>query len=222
MQRQNHPILSQGMHKYVLIMLGVFTLIVATFPLSMFRVSQKEKFLGSHVKSLTPEYQPEKTAEKSQDTQPVVAAKTSTDKVADKNIQQQSIEATQPQIANTVETKVIQPQAEIADNILISALNQKLQDQIATVWQNKPLDERLEYRVSVNANGNVVAFEPRSQTAADLAAQTPLPLLVKYHTSNLNSSQLVSISQERLGKFRVIFTSQGSVQVSPWHGWNQD
>jgi len=214
MQSQNKQTSSIEMHKYVLIMLGVFTLIIATFPTAMFRVSQKEKFLGSHVKSPAPEYQPEKPAEKSAENQVT--------KVPETNTQQQSIRVTKPQAGNTVETKVIQPQAEITDNILISALNQKLQDQIVTVWQNKPVEQRLEYRVSVNADGNIVAFEPRSQTAADLAAQTPLPMLVKYHTSNLNSSQLVSISQERLGKFRVIFTPQGSVQVSPWHGWNQD
>jgi hypothetical protein len=52
------PIPAQKMHKIVLVLMGVFTLLAVTYPIAMFRVSDMEKFRGFHVKSLTPEYQP--------------------------------------------------------------------------------------------------------------------------------------------------------------------
>ncbi|WP_333160965.1 hypothetical protein [Microcoleus sp. Pol12B4] len=45
------------MHKIVLVSVGVLTLFFMTFPIAMWRVSQKEKFRGFHVKSLTIEGQ---------------------------------------------------------------------------------------------------------------------------------------------------------------------
>jgi hypothetical protein len=44
---------SQKMHDIVWILVGVFGLFAITFPLSMWRVSNMEKFRGSHVKSVT-------------------------------------------------------------------------------------------------------------------------------------------------------------------------
>ena len=52
------PIPAQEMHKIVFTLVGVFTLIVVTYPIAMFRVSDMEKFRGYHVKSLTLEYTP--------------------------------------------------------------------------------------------------------------------------------------------------------------------
>ncbi|MEG3925995.1 hypothetical protein [Microcoleus sp. D3_18a_C4] len=57
METKNKPIPAREMHKIVWISMGVLTLFFVTFPISMWRVSQKEKFLGSHVKSLTIEGQ---------------------------------------------------------------------------------------------------------------------------------------------------------------------
>lgn len=45
------------MHKIVWVSVGVLTLLFMTFPIAMWRVSQKEKFRGFHVKSLTIEGQ---------------------------------------------------------------------------------------------------------------------------------------------------------------------
>jgi hypothetical protein len=45
------------MHKIVWVSVGVLTLFFLTFPITMWRVSQKEKFRGFHVKSLTLEGQ---------------------------------------------------------------------------------------------------------------------------------------------------------------------
>ena len=51
---------AQELHKYVIGLIGIFIAIVVTYPISMSRVAQKEKFAPykSHVKSLTLEYKP--------------------------------------------------------------------------------------------------------------------------------------------------------------------
>ncbi len=51
---------AQELHKYVLGLVGVFLLFIITYPISMNRVTQKEKFAPYqfHLKSLTPEYKP--------------------------------------------------------------------------------------------------------------------------------------------------------------------
>jgi hypothetical protein len=47
---------AQSMHKFVWLCLGVFALFVVTVPIAITRVSQMEKFKGSHVKSMTEEW----------------------------------------------------------------------------------------------------------------------------------------------------------------------
>jgi hypothetical protein len=51
---------AQELHKYVLGLVGVFLLMVITYPIAMNRVSQTKKFAPykSHLKSLTLKYQP--------------------------------------------------------------------------------------------------------------------------------------------------------------------
>lgn len=45
------------MHKIVWVSVGVLTLFFLTFPIAIWRISQKEKFRGFHVKSFTIEGQ---------------------------------------------------------------------------------------------------------------------------------------------------------------------
>jgi hypothetical protein len=54
-QTQSIPAV-QSIHKFVWICLGVFSLFIATVPTAIIRVSQMEKFKGSHVKSMTDEW----------------------------------------------------------------------------------------------------------------------------------------------------------------------
>jgi hypothetical protein len=53
METKNKPLPAREMHKIVWAGVGVLTLFFVTYPIAMWRVSQKEKFLGSHIKSLT-------------------------------------------------------------------------------------------------------------------------------------------------------------------------
>ncbi len=51
---------AQKLHKYVLGLVGIFMLMVITYPIAMNRVTQKQKFVPyqSYLKSLTLEYKP--------------------------------------------------------------------------------------------------------------------------------------------------------------------
>ncbi|WP_310485858.1 hypothetical protein [Chamaesiphon sp. VAR_48_metabat_403] len=51
---------ARELHKYVVGLVGIFALVVITYPIAMSRVTQKEKFAPyqSHLKSLTLEYKP--------------------------------------------------------------------------------------------------------------------------------------------------------------------
>jgi hypothetical protein len=57
METKNKQIPAKEMHKIVWVSVGVLTLFFMNFPIPMWRVSQKEKFRGFHVKSLTIEGQ---------------------------------------------------------------------------------------------------------------------------------------------------------------------
>jgi hypothetical protein len=57
METKNKPIPARDMHKIVWVSVGVLTLFFMTFPIAMWRISQKEKFRGFHVKSFTIEGQ---------------------------------------------------------------------------------------------------------------------------------------------------------------------
>jgi hypothetical protein len=55
MNAQVRKVSSRKMHDIVWILVGLFGLFAITFPLAMWRVSNMEKFQGSHVKSLVVE-----------------------------------------------------------------------------------------------------------------------------------------------------------------------
>ncbi|MEG3857790.1 hypothetical protein [Microcoleus sp. herbarium12] len=55
METKNKPLPAKEMHKIVWACVGVLTLCFVTYPIAMFRVTQKEKFRGIYVKSLTME-----------------------------------------------------------------------------------------------------------------------------------------------------------------------
>jgi len=53
METKNKPNPAREMHKIVWVSVGVLALFLMIFPIAMWRVSQKEKFRGFHVKSFT-------------------------------------------------------------------------------------------------------------------------------------------------------------------------
>ena len=121
--------------------------------------------------------------------------------------------ATQPSVVKKEVVKEKTIVSEITDLSKLEKLNQKLYDLIEQSWQQTPTwYEDLVFRVQINADGAIALFEPISQSAQDYADQTPLPKVLN------NSSEIVM--QKKSGTlFRVVITSTGILQVSPWHGW---
>jgi len=96
----------------------------------------------------------------------------------------------------------------------IRRLNRDLYDQMQASWESRDLDQDLAYRVRLSEDGTLVGYEAVDQAAAAAAAQTPLPELK-------DAADPVPASTPQ-ADFRVVFTANGELQVSPWDGWPND
>ena len=276
MQEPLKPMPAREMHKYVWGFVGVFFLIVGSFPISFWRVSQEQKFAGFHVKSFTDEgktklpsdpvvavqtpatnpapnsasvaVQPANIAEPmatmnnaSVAVQPGNPAETMAtmnnasvavqpgnmaetiasssnantfaqpEKITDAN---QSTAIVNPTIGNNPSQQIVGNDSQVAlnpaDRVQLRELNQKVYDQIAKNWQlGRRFEQSLVYRVSATAEGAIASFKPVNQSASDSVQQTPL--------ANLPSSS--TSTNTPVADFRVVFTSLGILEVSPWDGF---
>ncbi|MEB3290806.1 MAG: DUF4335 domain-containing protein [Leptolyngbya sp.] len=95
----------------------------------------------------------------------------------------------------------------ITDGDRIRTLNQDLRAQIS---EATPPSTRVDliYQVRLDSRGNVVGYEAVNTDALLLAAETPLPDLVTARPASDDQAD-----------FRVVFTTQGVIEVSPWDGW---
>ena len=217
---QTKRISARDLHKYIWVLIGVFTLIAATFPTALMRVSKDKKFAAYnfHVKSLTLEGQLPKPSNASLATQSVAnnpSAQNKSGGNTDKTHNPLSI-ATVSQKSQVLD--LAGPTAEITDTKELAALGQKLYDKIAQNWQpsNRKFEQKLEYRVSVRQDGAIASYEPLNQAASDYLQQTPVPNLLLSSASESTSTQ-----KEPYGQFRVVFTRTGILEVSPWQGWSR-
>lgn len=224
---QTKRISAKELHYYIWILIGVFTLVAATFPTALMRVSKDKKFAAYnfHLKSLTIEGQLPKPSSKSPAVQPVIdqpSAQTSsggnTEKTKTLNISgasttNQAEQARHPSNAT----------AEITNTEQLAALNQKLHGQIEQVWQasRRRFDQALEYRISVREDGAIATYEALNSPASNYLQHTPLPKLLVPPTPNKTDTQARNSIQESVGQFRVVFTPQGILEVSPWYGWGR-
>lgn len=110
------------------------------------------------------------------------------------------------QLENTLNTTPA-----IADPQELDRLRQRLYDQINERWkpQTNPV-ENLVYRVGVGKDGAIVGYKPESPGALENVKQTPLLNLL--YIPAVGSTP----SQEPIGQFKVAFTPQGKLEVSPW------
>ena len=276
MQEPLKPMPAKEMHKYVWVFAGVFFLIVGSFPISFWRVSQEQKFAGFHVKSFTDEgktklpsdpvvavqtpainpapnsasvaVQPANIAEPmatmnnaSVAVQPGNPAETMAtmnnasvavqpgnmaetiasssnantfaqpEKITDAN---QSTAIVNPTIGNNPSQQIVGNDSQVAlnptDRVQLRDLNHKVYDQIAKNWQlGRRFEQSLVYRVSATAEGAIASFKPINQAASDSIQHTPLANLPSPSTST--NTPVVD--------FRVVFTSLGILEVSPWDGF---
>ncbi|MBV8885234.1 MAG: DUF4335 domain-containing protein [Chroococcidiopsidaceae cyanobacterium CP_BM_RX_35] len=102
---------------------------------------------------------------------------------------------------------------EITDIHQLRALNRKLYDQLNRAWTTPPrMAQNLVYRVEMDANGTLMGYTPVNAAARTHIDQTPLP---NWHY-NLQSSRN---TPKDIAQFRVVFTKNGVLQVSPWWGY---
>lgn len=222
---QTKRISAKELHHYIWILIGVFTLVAATFPTALIRVSKDKKFATYHfyLKSLTIEGQLPKPSSKSPEVQPVVAQPSvqtmssgNTEKtlnISGASTTKQADQARHPS----------NPTVEITNTEQLALLNQKLHSQIEQVWQasRRRFDQALEYRISVREDGTIAKYEALNPAASDYLQKTPLPKLLVPPTPNKIGTQAGGSIQESVGQFRVVFTSQGILEVSPWLGWGR-
>ncbi len=97
----------------------------------------------------------------------------------------------------------------ITDPGEIELLKGKLSQQIDGVVKNKPpVDAELVYRVSVAQDGAIVGYKSENSAAVD-TSETPLSELLYKPVGSRPPA-------EPLADFRVVFTPDGNVQVTPW------
>lgn len=101
---------------------------------------------------------------------------------------------------------------QIEDATELSYLERNLYRELDRNWEDRnEIDRDLEYRVAVGRDGAILSYEPISGTSEVSDRQTPLPELAYTPTS---ASQ-----PEQIADFRVVFTDNAVLQVSPWFGY---
>ena len=100
---------------------------------------------------------------------------------------------------------------EITDSSQLNALQQQLYNKLNQGWTRSNLEQDLTYRVVMAADGAIVGYKSVSATANDYIEQTPLPNLLKPPATT------PAATQQAIAQFKVIFTKDGKLQVSPWN-----
>ena len=128
-----------------------------------------------------------------------------------------------PQMASAPRNNVNVSSAEI-ENILASAsqisdpndlyyIQKYVRNQISDAWeQSGEFNGRLIYRVRATQDGTIFDYQPVGATPVSADSLTPLPDL-SYQSTNSDLG-----NQEEIAEFRVAFTSNGVVEISPWRG----
>ncbi|MEH1939132.1 MAG: DUF4335 domain-containing protein [Nostoc sp.] len=103
---------------------------------------------------------------------------------------------------------------EITDPSQLRALNRQVYNQVHPAWANRSgLQQDLIYRLGVAADGAIVGYKAVNKEANLGVGQTPLPNLL------YNPANRAPISNEPIAQFRVVFTTKGVLEVSPWRGY---
>ncbi|NET39146.1 MAG: DUF4335 domain-containing protein [Cyanothece sp. SIO1E1] len=100
-----------------------------------------------------------------------------------------------------------------AERDQLRSLNRKLQGLVQQTWRPRFLPSTLTYRVTFTESGSVVDYEPVDDSAAEYVSKTPLPILLEMGESD------ASQGEDEGEEFRVVFTAEGALEVSPWRGY---
>lgn len=103
---------------------------------------------------------------------------------------------------------------EITDPSRLRDLNRQVWNQVDPAWITRSkVTQDLVYRVGVAGDGAIVGYKAVNQGANEGIELTPLPKLL------YNLAQRPTISNEPIAQFKIVFTSKGVLEVSPWRGY---
>ncbi|AFY48735.1 hypothetical protein Nos7524_2921 [Nostoc sp. PCC 7524] len=120
--------------------------------------------------------------------------------------------ATQPTVKDL--EALLNTVSEITDPSQLKALNRQVWNLIDPAWNSRAgIKQDLVYRVGVAADGSIVGYKSVNQEANEGIELTPLPNLL------YNPAKRTPIANEPIAQFKVVFTSKGVLQVSPWRGY---
>jgi hypothetical protein len=106
---------------------------------------------------------------------------------------------------------------EISDSAAVGRLKDQLYKQIRENWTTTPtFPKDLEYRVAVTEEGVIADYEEKNQPASDYLDQTPLDKLAKPEAAGMGSKETGLVPQKPLAHFRVVFKSNGALEVSSY------
>lgn len=92
-----------------------------------------------------------------------------------------------------------------------AALQPQLEAQIQSAWEPETLPpEALSYRITASSEGDLLGYKYESDAALSYADETPLPELTYV---SIDPTEPV---EEPVAQFRVIFTPEGQVELTPW------
>ena len=242
METKNKPLPAREMHKIVWISMGVLTLFFVTFPISMWRVSQKEKFLGSHVKSLTIEGKKPDNAVAKALAEPAIASSSALATTNNSSLvvdSQKKLPEKSPQVVpftnTSTETAIASsPTDKTVQAVPVSAGQQQVQavdgtNQTAEITDSVKLDElalkvydriNQSWQTSPTFNQNLVYRVSTSQDGA-IATFEPLNQPAKDYTKEtplpnlLKSPETSSNNAAPVAKFTVVFAPTGTLEVNP-------
>ncbi|MFM7424402.1 MAG: DUF4335 domain-containing protein [Elainella sp.] len=104
----------------------------------------------------------------------------------------------------------------ITDPTELDRLTVQLYDQLDLGWKQKPsFDGELIYRVGVDRAGKIRGYKYTNDAALTYVGETPLADVQFDPPAEATSSPAAA---ESLAQFRVVFKSDGVLEVSPWDG----
>jgi hypothetical protein len=106
---------------------------------------------------------------------------------------------------------------QITDLAVVNNLNEKIYSQIRESWTTNPtFPKNLIYRVAVSEDGNIADFQAINQPAFDYLQETPLKSLLKSEAASSSQEKTSLTPQKPLAQYRVVFKTNGVLEVSPF------
>ncbi|NEO81687.1 MAG: DUF4335 domain-containing protein [Moorea sp. SIO4G3] len=106
---------------------------------------------------------------------------------------------------------------EINDSAVINDLKGKVSQKIGDSWnKTSSYPKDLTYRVAVTEEGIIADYEAIDKESWDYSQETPLERLIKPAAAGIGGEGTGLVPQKPLGHFRVVFKTNGELDVSPY------